>query len=44
MSSAVRSKRRRPICQDWNAVPTTDLVRRKFAAAAPDKLWLADIT
>ena len=30
--------------RDPRAVPAPDLVRRRFAAAAPDLLWTADIT
>ena len=39
---------RRPQCwttvRDRNARPAPDLVQRKFVAAAPDQLWVADIT
>jgi len=34
-----RTTRRRP-----EAAPAPDLVKRRFAAAAPDQLWVADIT
>ena len=34
-----RTTRRRP-----GAAPAPDLVKRRFAAAAPDQLWVADIT
>jgi putative transposase len=39
--------RRRWVCttqRDRSARPATDLVRREFTAAAPDQLWVADIT
>ena len=30
--------------RDGSAVPAPDLIRRNFAAVAPNKLWVADIT
>jgi putative transposase len=39
--------RRRWVCttqRDRSARPAADLVRREFSAAAPDQLWVADIT
>jgi putative transposase len=39
--------RRRWVCttqRDLSARPAADLVRREFSAAAPDRLWVADIT
>jgi putative transposase len=46
LRGCLRGRRRRSTTtrRDRNAVPAPDLVRRKFAAAAPDRLWLADIT
>ncbi|MDP9485181.1 MAG: IS3 family transposase [Actinomycetota bacterium] len=44
LRGCMRGKRRRTTRQDRNALPAPDLVRRKFSAAAPDRLWLADIT
>ena len=44
LRGCLRGKRRRTTRRDRNALPSPDLVRRKFAAAAPDRLWLADIT
>lgn len=37
-------RRKRTTRRGKHAVPAEDLVRRKFAAAAPNKLWTADIT
>jgi putative transposase len=37
-------KKRRTTRRDGSAVPAPDLVRRNFAAEAPDRLWVADIT
>jgi putative transposase len=44
LRGCLRGRRRRTTRRDRNAAPAPDLVRRKFAAAAPDRLWLADIT
>ncbi len=44
LRGCMRGKRRRTTHQDRNALPAPDLVRRKFSAAAPDRIWLADIT
>ena len=44
LRGCMRGKRRRTTRRDRNAVPAPDLVERKFAATAPDRLWLADIT
>ena len=44
MRGCLRGKRKRTTRRDRNAVPAPGLVGRKFAAAAPDRLWLADIT
>lgn len=37
-------KRRHTTRQDPLAIPAPDLVQRNFCAAAPDRLWTADIT
>ena len=39
-----RSKRRRTTIPDPAAAPAPDLVGRRFTAARPNQLWLADIT
>jgi putative transposase len=39
-----RRGRRSTTTRDERAVPADDLVGRRFTAAAPDRLWLADIT
>ncbi len=44
LRGCLRGRRKRTTRRDRGAVPAPDLVRRKFAAAAPDRLWLADIT
>ncbi len=45
LRGCLRGRRRRTTRrEDRNAVPAPDLVRGKFAATAPDRLWLADIT
>ncbi len=44
LRGCLRGKRRRTTRRDRNAVPAPDLVSRQFAVAAPDRLWLADIT
>ncbi len=40
----IRGKTKRTTRRDRDVVPAEDLVRRNFSAAAPDRLWLADIT
>lgn len=37
-------RRKRTTRRDGSAMPAPDLVRRNFAAEAPDRLWVADIT
>ena len=37
-------KKRSTTRRDGSAMPAEDLVRRNFAAVAPDRLWVADIT
>ena len=44
LRGCVRGGRKRTTRRDRDAVPAPELVRRKFAAAEPDRLWLADIT
>jgi putative transposase len=44
LRGCVRGRRKRTTRRDIHAVPAPDLVRRNFAAAAPDRLWVADIT
>lgn len=44
LRGCMRGKRKRTTRRDRNAVAAPDLVGRKFAADAPNKLWLADIT
>jgi putative transposase len=44
LMGCLRGKRRRTTRPEACAVPAPDLVRREFAAAAPDRLWMADIT
>jgi len=39
-----RRKRRGLTRRDLNALPSSDLVERDFRPAAPDRLWVADIT
>jgi putative transposase len=39
-----RRRRTRTTRRDESAAPAPDLVRRAFAADAPDRLWVADIT
>ena len=44
LSGCLRGRRKRTTRRDRCAVPAADLVKRNFAAAAPNKLWTADIT
>ena len=45
LRGCLRGRRRRCTTRrDGRAAPAPDLVGRRFAAAAPDMLWLADIT
>jgi putative transposase len=39
-----RSRRKGTTLRDSAATPVSDLVRRNFTAAAPNQLWVADIT
>lgn len=44
LSGCIRGRRKRTTRQDKHATPAPDLVKRNFAAAAPNKIWTADIT
>jgi len=44
LPGCLRGRRRHTTRRDRDAVPAPDLVSRRFAAAALDRLWLADIT
>ena len=44
LRGCLRGRRRCTTRRDASAAPAPDLVGRKFAADAPNKLWLADIT
>ena len=44
LSGVSRRKRPTRTCRAASARPAPDLVDREFAAEAPDRLWLADIT
>ncbi|MBA3617065.1 MAG: IS3 family transposase [Rubrobacteraceae bacterium] len=44
LSGCMRGRRRSTTRRDERAAPAPDLVDRRFLAAAPDRLWLADIT
>jgi putative transposase len=44
ISGAVRGKTRRTTIADPAAAGSPDLVKRKFEAAAPNRLWVADFT
>lgn len=44
ISGCIRGRRKRTTRRDKRAVLAEDLVGRNFAAAAPDRLWMADIT
>jgi putative transposase len=44
LRGCMRGRRKRTTRRNKHAVPAEDLVRRGFAAAAPNKLWTADIT
>ena len=43
-SGAVRGKVKRTTIADPTAERANDLVKRRFAPAAPDRLWVADMT
>jgi len=44
LQGCVRGRRKRTTRRDEHAIPAPDLVGRNFAAAAPNKVWTADIT
>ena len=44
LQGCIRGRRKRTTRRDEHAVPAPDLVGRNFAAAAPNKVWTADIT
>ena len=44
LAGAVRGKTVRTTIQDKDGVRAADLVKRQFAAGAPNRLWVADFT
>lgn len=44
LQGRIRGRRKGITRRDKHAVPAADLVKRNFAAAAPDRVWTADIT
>ncbi len=44
LQGCIRGRRKRTTRRDVNAVPAPDLLKKNFAAAAPNKIWTADIT
>jgi putative transposase len=44
LRGCMRGKRRSTTRRNEDAIPAPDLVDRRFLAAKPDRLWLADIT
>jgi putative transposase len=44
LQGCIRGRRKRTTRRDLYATPAPDLVKRNFAAAAPNKIWTADIT
>ena len=44
LRGCIRGRRKRTTRRGKHAIPAEDLVRRDFAAAAPNRLWTADIT
>ena len=44
LAGAVRGKTVRTTVSDKDGVRAADLVRRQFAAGAPNRLWVADFT
>jgi putative transposase len=44
LKGCLRGHKKRTTRRNGSAVPAPDLVRRNFAAVAPDRLWVADIT
>jgi putative transposase len=44
LQGCIRGRRKRTTRRDLYATPAPDLLKRNFAAAAPNKIWTADIT
>jgi putative transposase len=44
LQGCIRGRRKRTTRRDPSAAPAPDLLKRNFAAAAPNKIWTADIT
>ncbi len=44
LRGCLRARKKRTTRRDLYAAPVPDLVKRNFAAAAPNKIWTADIT
>jgi putative transposase len=44
LQGCIRGRRKRTTRRDPYAAPAPDLLKRNFAAAAPNKIWTADIT
>jgi putative transposase len=44
LQGCIRGRRKRTTRRDKHATPAPDLVQRNFTAAAPDRIWTADIT
>jgi putative transposase len=44
LRGCLRARKKRTTRRDSYAAPVPDLVKRNFAAAAPNKIWTADIT
>ena len=44
LQGCIRGRRKRKTRRDKHATPAPDLLKRNFAAAAPNRVWTADIT
>jgi len=44
LKGCLRGRKKRTTRRDGSTVAAPDLIRRNFAAVAPDRLWVADIT
>ena len=44
LQGCIRGRRKRTTRRDKHATPAPDLLKRNFAAAAPNRVWTADIT
>ena len=44
LQGCIRGRRKRKTRRDKHATPALDLLKRNFAAAAPNRVWTADIT